>query len=70
MPFGPPYKPVVTVASGAPGQRQVSLGLSVVGAAGEVCNNMMVDGKRPDKPEFTITTADGKEVEKGKFEYG
>ena len=69
MPFGPPYKPVVKVeyrqASGT-----VSLGMSVVGSAGEICSNLMVDGAKPSDPEFTITTAGGEEVESGNFEYG
>ena len=41
-----------------------------MGSAGEVCTNMMVDGDRPSKPEFTITDPKGKVVEQGSFEYG
>jgi len=69
MPFGPPYKPVVKVAF-VQGDGQVQLALSLVGAAGEVCSGLQVDGKQPPPPEFTITGPDGKEVESGKFEYG
>ena len=68
MPFGPPYKPVVT-ASGQGGET-VSLSMSLVGAAGESCSNLMVNGSRPADPRFTITTPDGTEVQTGKFEYG
>ena len=71
MPFGPPYRPVVT-ASPAPVRagQTAQLALSLVGSGGEVCSNLRVDGKRPEKPEFTISTADGEEVERGTFEYG
>ena len=44
--------------------------MSLVGSAGEVCTNMMVDGGRPAKPEFTITDPKGKVVQQGSFEYG
>ena len=46
------------------------LDMSLVGSAGEVCTNMMVDGGRPSKPEFTITDPKGKVVQQGNFEYG
>jgi hypothetical protein len=44
--------------------------MSLVGSAGEVCNNLMVDGGRPKSPEFEIKDPDGKVVQSGKFEYG
>jgi hypothetical protein len=69
MPFGPPYKPVVKVDY-KQGDGTVSLGMSVVGSAGEICSNLLVDGGKPKGPEFTIRTAGGDEVESGKFEYG
>ena len=50
LPFGPPYKLMVE-ASGR-GGTTVSLALKIVGTAGEVCNNMMVDGKRPGNFEY------------------
>jgi len=80
LPFGPPYKPVVRVshvkpvqqsASGKPGSgRAAQLELQIVGATGEICNNAMGDGDRPPPPRFEITTAKGKSVHTGKFEYG
>jgi hypothetical protein len=68
MPFGPPYKPVVKVVSKS--STQVQLSLSIVGSAGEICNGLTVNGRRPPNPEFTICTPTGDEIEKGKFEYG
>lgn len=70
LPFGPPYKPVVSAQYADQEERQVSLGLALVGIADEVCDNLMVNGNRPGKPRFSITTEDGKEVESGDFEYG
>lgn len=69
LPFGPPYHPAVDVQY-RQGANLVSLGLSLIGVAGEICSDMKIKGKRPDKPTFTITTADGDEVAEGKFEYG
>ena len=69
FPFGPPYKPVVTVSSrGSSGS--VSLGLSLVGSGGEICTGLSVNGGRPSAPEFTITDPAGKQVVQGKFKYG
>jgi hypothetical protein len=72
LPFGPPYKPVVTADSfeDGPKREALSLGLTLVGSAGEVCNDMTVKGGRPSKPKFTITDAQGKVVEQGSFDYG
>ena len=70
LPFGPPYRPVVKASSPARAGQPVSLELSIVGAASEVCSNLMVDGGRPKKPKFTILDADGEEVDSGSFEYG
>jgi hypothetical protein len=44
--------------------------MSLIGSAGEVCNNLMVNGSRPGKPAFTITDDKDKVVENGNFEYG
>jgi hypothetical protein len=69
LPFGPPYKPTVTTSHRA-GTPAASLGMSLVGSAGEQCSNLMVDGRRPPDPTFTITDPEGTEVQAGKFEYG
>jgi hypothetical protein len=69
LPCGPPYKPVVTVDY-MRGDEEAQLGLAIVGSGGERCSNLSVKGDRPDAPEFTITTPDGKEVAQGKFRYG
>jgi hypothetical protein len=69
LPFGPPYKPIVKV-----GYRQaddkVQLQMSLVGSAGEICEDMRVEGRQPGTPEFTVADPDGKVVESGTFEYG
>ena len=72
LPFGPPYTPTVTADSlqGTKWFRQLSLGMSLVGSAGEVCTNMVVNGGRPDKPSFTIADDKDKIVQSGQFEYG
>ncbi len=72
MPFGPPYKPVVTADffENGPKREVLSLGLTLIGSAGEVCDEMTVKGGRPSKPKFIITDAKGKVIEKGSFEYG
>lgn len=67
--FGPPYEPVVK-ASGRSSGGQVSLSMSLVGSAGEVCTDLTVNGQRLKDPEFTISTPDGKKVESGLFKYG
>jgi hypothetical protein len=69
LPFGPPFKPVVTV-SYRQGTNKVALEMSLKGASGEACSNLMVNGRRPPDPHFTIKAPDGTEVESGKFEYG
>jgi hypothetical protein len=70
MPFGPPYKPQVSVGYLDKEKKTARLSLSLVGSAGEVCSDLEVKGGRPAKPEFTITDPQGKEVVKGAFEYG
>lgn len=68
LPFGPPYIPKVDVQY-RQGTNQVSLGLTLVGSAEEVCTNMVVKGSRPGKPKFTISAGD-EVVAEGQFEYG
>jgi len=71
LPFGPPYKPLVTARNyGNPKKKQVHLQMSLVGSAGEICSNMRVRDGRPSKPEFTITDPKGEVVQKDSFEYG
>ena len=72
LPFGPPYKPVVTADffENGPKREVLSLGLTLVGSAGETCSEMTVKGGNPSKPKVIITDAKGKVVEQGSFEYG
>jgi hypothetical protein len=82
LPFGPPYKPVVTASPGYDGPVTIvngkpskppnvmQMGLELIGSAGEVCSSMTVHGSRPGKPAFTITDSKGKVVQQGDFEYG
>ncbi len=69
LPFGPPYKPVVTASTRRGGQ-EARLELKIVGCAGEICTDLMVNGQRPEEPSFVIATKDGEIVERGRFEYG
>jgi hypothetical protein len=69
LPFGEPYRPVVTVGY-REGADKASLSMSLVGHAGEICTNMIVNGGRPAKPKFTISTEKGEVVDTGNFEYG
>jgi hypothetical protein len=68
LPFGPPFRPQVRV-TGRRGE-EAQLGLSILGAGGEICTNLVVNGNRPESPEFVITTPKGEVVERGKFKYG
>jgi hypothetical protein len=68
LPFGPPLRAVVTAGRGQ--GNNVSLSLSIVGAGGERCTNLLVNGNRPPKPQFVIKDKDGKVVHQGNFEYG
>lgn len=69
LPFGGPYRPEVTVGY-RQGDGMVSLSLALVGQAGEVCTNLVVNDQRPGKPTFTISTEAGEVVQQGSFEYG
>ncbi|MBN2578786.1 MAG: hypothetical protein JXB10_07325 [Pirellulales bacterium] len=65
--YGPPYRLSVT-PSYQPGTVRFSLVMQ--GAQGEQVTSLTVDGKRPPKPELTITDPKGEVVQKGNFEYG
>lgn len=69
LPFGPPYRPMVDVQY-RQGTNVVSLGMSLVGVADEICTDMKIRGNKPGKPKFTIATAGGETVDEGVFEYG
>lgn len=69
LPFGAPYLPTVDVQY-PQGSNQVSLGMSLIGSADEICTDMRIKGSQPGKPSFSITTADGKTILDGEFEYG
>jgi hypothetical protein len=68
FPFGPPYRPVVKASP--MGRQQLSLEMSLVGSAGEICSNMIVNNNRPSASKFTITDQKGEVVQQGTFEYG
>ena len=68
LPFGEPYKTSVQVRKY--GNSQVSLQLLIQDCIGAICEDVLVDGSRPEEPSFAITTANGKIVERGKFSYG
>lgn len=69
LPFGPPYKPDVSVGYMS-GRDTAHLQMDVIGSAGEECSNLLVQGERPENPTFSISTATGEIVERGKFEFG
>ena len=73
LPFGPPYKTAVTfggVGKDKEKKEVARLQMSLLGAAGEECTNMLINGSRPSAPHFTITTKKDKVVAEGDFEYG
>jgi hypothetical protein len=72
FPFGPPYKPIVTIGyiQGGGENKQAALAMTLFGSVGEVVSDMMVHGARPSKPEFTIKDPKGEVVQSGNFEYG
>lgn len=67
MPFGAPYSFRVTAS---PRGDTCSLSLSFLGAGGEICDTMLVNGNYPPEPNFVIATAKGKVIERGTFEFG
>jgi hypothetical protein len=68
LPFGGPFRAVVTANRGQ--GNNVSLSLAIVGVGGERCTNLTVNGSRPPKPQFVIKDKEGKTVHQGSFEYG
>ena len=68
LPFGPPYRPVVTTMPYP--DKSLRLELAIVGASGEVVNNIDVDGTRPPPPAFTVSNPKGEVVLRGNFQYG
>ena len=72
FPFGPPFKPTVTIGyiQGGGENKQAALGMTLFGSVGEVVSDMMVHGARPAKPELTIKDPKGEVVQSGNFEYG
>jgi len=69
MKFGPPYKPVVkTQYWGSPSE--VYLTLAITGAGGEILDDLLVNGNRPNAPSFQIIAPDGEIILRGKFEFG
>ena len=68
LPFGAPFKGVVT-ASRAAGNK-VYLSLAIQGSAGENCTSFYVNGSRPPEPHFVIKDSKGSVVYQGAFEYG
>ena len=69
MPFGPPYKPAVSVGYFRD-KDTANLQMQLLGSAGEECSNLMVKGDRPPAPTFSIATVKDEIVERGKFEFG
>ncbi len=67
-PCGGPYQLDVVPAPAKSGTSELTL--RIAGRAGEECNNLLVQGKRPPEPTLVIATADGKKVANGAFEYG
>jgi hypothetical protein len=71
LPFGPPYKPVLTSHTTRwRGNTPVSISLSLIGSGGGAVSHLVVDGYRPPQPKLTITDPEGEVVETGTFEYG
>lgn len=69
LPFGPPYKPEIEVYPGRTAET-VQLQLSLVGVAGEKCDDLEINGSRPAAPKFTIRNSKGEVAAQGTFNYG
>lgn len=68
LPFGGAYRTVVTGGRGK--NNKISLLLAIVGPSGERCRQILVNGRRPPKPQFVIKNGSDEAVHQGKFEYG
>lgn len=69
LPFGPPYRTVVR-PSGRTAAGEAVLLLSLIGAGGEVCTDLQLDGRRPAPPQITIRDPDGRIVQEGPLRHG
>jgi hypothetical protein len=65
--FGAPYKTVVTAIQ-RPGSAEIDI--TIQGADGEHVRELLVNGRRTEKPKVTITDPRGKVVAEGNLEYG
>ena len=68
LPFGAPFRAIVTGARSAP--NRVFLSLAIVGTANEQVTSLFVNGARPPEPRFLIKNSSGDVVHQGSFEYG
>jgi hypothetical protein len=68
LPFGAPFQTKVTAHKMQ--DNKIYLSLDILGAGGEKCTSLSVNGRQPPGPQFIIKDSDGKEVYKGKFEFG
>ncbi len=70
LPFGAPFRAVVTAGKPRPKDKKTPLHLSVVGKGGERCTRLYIKGKEPPEPRFEVRDKDGKVVYQGKFKWG
>jgi hypothetical protein len=65
--FGPPYKPLVRLVRD---DEKTRLLLLLQGADGEQVEDVVVNGRQPERPTLTITDSNGKVVAQADLEYG
>ncbi len=75
LPFGGPYRALVTAAPGSAPKDALSgvyaqLSLALVGKGNEVLTGMYVGGQRPDAPTFVVADSRGRKVDAGAFQFG
>lgn len=70
--FGQPFKPTVLAADRRSSQAsdKCELEMKLIGAAGEVCTGLVVNGRSPADPSFVIAGANGEKVASGSFSFG